>query len=309
MSAIDLKVAVGGLHLANPVMVASGTFGFGREYSRLGGSMNVGALGAVVVKGLSIEPRAGNSPPRTAETASGMLNSVGLENPGFESFVQDKLPWLRTIPAKVVVNIIGKTVEEYTRLASMLDGVDGVDALEVNISCPNVKRGGMAFGSDPEQAFEVAQGVRESTSKPVLVKLSPNVTDIVAIAKRVADTGIDGLTLINTLLGMAIDYRTGNPLLGNVIGGLSGPAIRPVAVRMVFEVHQALDIPVVGCGGITCYQDAVEFMRAGACAVQVGSVTFRNPLAAMEILEGLEDFMSRDGLKSPMDLVGTVRQT
>jgi dihydroorotate dehydrogenase (NAD+) catalytic subunit len=306
MSAVDLRVSVGALELANPIMVASGTFGFGKEYTRLSPPMDVGRLGALVTKGLSLEPRKGNPAPRTAETAAGMLNAVGLENPGFEAFVRDKLPWLRSIDAKVIVNIFGAEVREYAELAGLLDTLDGVDALEVNISCPNVKKGGMAFGADAELAAEVASKVRQNTSKPVLVKLSPNVTDIVAIAERVARTGVDGLTLINTLKGMAIDPLSGRPLLGNVMGGLSGPAIRPVAVRMVYEVCQALEVPVVGCGGITVWQDAVEFMRAGACAVQVGSVTFRNPLASLEILDGLEGYLSAHRHSSPSDLVGTV---
>jgi dihydroorotate dehydrogenase (NAD+) catalytic subunit len=237
-----------------------------------------------------------------------MLNAVGLQNPGVEAFLSDKLPWLAQRRCAVVVNIFGDTVEEYAELARRLDGAQGVHALEVNISCPNVKSGGMAFGTDPRTAAEVAGAVRASTAKPVLVKLSPNVTDIVEIAGRVAETGIDGLTLINTLRGMAIDYRSGRFLLGNRVGGLSGPAIRPVAVRMVYEVHRALSIPIVGCGGIARFQDAIEFLRAGACAVQVGSATFRNPGTALEVLEGLQRFVAETGLGSCQELVGRVHE-
>jgi dihydroorotate dehydrogenase (NAD+) catalytic subunit len=303
MTTTDLGVRIGGLELSNPVMVASGTFGFGEEYAPL---MDVNALGGLVTKGVSLEPRKGNPAPRTAETPAGMLNSVGLENPGLESFLQDKVPWLGSIRPAVVVNIFGSTAKEYGELARRLDTVEEVDALEVNISCPNVKQGGITFGSDPDQAREVSQRVRDATSKPVLVKLSPNVTDIVEIAARVAGTAIDGLTLINTLRGLALDYRTGQPLLGSGIGGLSGPAIRPVAVRAVYEVASEVDVPVVGCGGIVCWQDAVEFMRAGAHAVQVGSATFRNPSTAIEVIEGLKKYLTDTGCLSAGELVGKV---
>lgn len=305
MRACDLNTRIGGLHLANPVMVASGTFGYGREYADL---VDVERLGAVVVKGVSLAPRAGNPAPRTVETPAGMLNAVGLENPGLEAFIHDKLPWLAGLATRVVVNIFGDTVEDYAALAARLDDLEGVDGLEVNISCPNVRQGGIAFGSDPDTAARVARAVREKTNKPVLVKLTPNVTDLVAIAERVAATGVDGLTLINTLRGMAIDPVTGRFMLANRIGGLSGPAIRPVAVRAVYEVAAAVDIPVVGCGGIAGWRDAVELMRAGACAVQVGSVTFRNPQACVQILEGLEAFLRESGHAACRELVGSVHR-
>ncbi len=300
----DMTTTIGNLVLENPVMVASGTFGFGEEYD---GLMNVEALGAIVTKGISLEPRAGNPAPRTAETPCGLINSVGLQNPGLEGFVEDKLPWLQTISPKVVVNILGDSVDEYKTLARELDRVQGVDALEVNISCPNVEHGGMAFGADSQTAKQVALAVRGATDKPVLVKLSPNVTDLVRIALAVESAGIDGLTLINTISAMAIDYATGKPRLGNVTGGLSGPAIRPVAVRAVFEVSRACKIPIVGCGGIVCWQDAVEFMRAGAVSVQVGSATFRNPSSANDVLKGLENFLSDINCSSCRELVGTVK--
>ena len=301
---MNLSVSLGRLKLANPIMVASGTFGFGEEYSDL---IDIDALGAIVTKGTSLEPRKGNPAPRTAETPAGMLNSVGLENPGIDVFIKDKLPWLGEAKPAVIVNIIGSTISDYAEISARLNAEVGVDALEVNISCPNVSAGGIAFGSDAQAAAEVSRVVRQQTDKPVLVKLTPNVTDIVEIAARVAETGINGLTLINTIKGLALDYRTGKPLLGNGIGGLSGPAIRPVAVRAVFEVCQAVDIPVVGCGGIVKWPDAVEFFRAGACAIQVGSATFRNPGAALEILDGLKEYMAQIGCTSVGDLVGTVQ--
>jgi dihydroorotate dehydrogenase (NAD+) catalytic subunit len=304
MSTVDLEVSIGRLTLRNPVMVASGTFGYGSEYA---GLVDVNALGAIVTKGISLRPTDGNPAPRTVETPSGLLNAIGLQNPGFEVFARDKMPYLRTLRAKTIVNFFGSTVEDYAELAGRLDSVEGVDALEVNISCPNIKKGGLAFGSDPATAAGVARAVRERTGKPVLVKLSPNVTDIVPIARAVADTGVDGITLINTLRGMAIDYRSGRALLGNVIGGLSGPAIRPVAVRAVYEVAQAVKVPIVGCGGIVGWRDAVEFLRAGACALQVGSATFRKPAAAVEVLQGLEAFLKEAGHAAVGDLVSTVK--
>jgi dihydroorotate dehydrogenase (NAD+) catalytic subunit len=300
---VDMAVAIGRLRLANPIIVASGTFGYGEEYASL---VDVDSLGALVTKGVSLLPRQGNPAPRIAETPSGMLNSIGLQNPGIEVFIQEKLPWLRGLKTQVIVNILGNTIEEYAALAKRLDTVEGVDALEVNISCPNVNRGGIAFGSDPASASDVAQQVRAHTGKPVLVKLSPNVTDLVAVAVRVAETGVDGLTLINTVRGMAIDYRTGRPLLGNVIGGLSGPAIRPIAVRAIYEVSKAVDVAIVGSGGVVEWRNAVEFMRAGASAVQVGSANFRNPKAAIEVLHGLSDYLKQNSHLSARELVKTV---
>ncbi len=299
----DMTTHIGKLVLDNPVMVASGTFGFGEEYD---GLMDVRALGAIVTKGISLEPRVGNPAPRTAETPCGMINSVGLQNPGLRGFVEHKLPWLKEVPCKVVVNILGDTVEEYATLARELDGVPGVDAMEVNISCPNVEHGGMTFGSDPQTARRVAEAVRAETDKPVLVKLSPNVTSIVQVAEAVITAEIDGLTLINTISAMAIDYATGKPLLGAITGGLSGPAIKPVAVRAVFEVARACETSIVGCGGIASWQDAVEFIRAGASAVQVGSATFRSPSSAVRVIDGLRGFLSHIDCSSCRELVGKV---
>jgi len=299
----DLSVRVGPLLLENPVMTASGTFGFGTEYRSL---MDVEALGAVVTKGVSLQPRPGNRPPRIWETPSGMLNSVGLENPGLEEFLRVKLPALAGMRPRVIVNIFGASVEEFSELAARLEEQPRVDGLEVNISCPNVSRGGVAFGAHPQLAAEVTAAVRRRTRKALLVKLTPNVTDLTEIARRVAEAGADGLTLINTLRAMAIDWRTGRVRLGNVIGGLSGPAIRPVAVRAVYEVSRTVKIPLVGCGGICTWQDAVEFFRAGASAVQVGSATFRNPRAANEVLLGIEKFLTDEGMQSIGQLVGRV---
>lgn len=299
----DLRVQLGRLALANPVMVASGTFGFGREYEHL---LDLQRLGAIVTKGLSLQPRRGNPAPRIAETPAGLLNSIGLENPGLAVFLEEKLPWLRRQQPAVVVNIFGTTVAEYAELAARLDAVAGVDALEVNISCPNVKRGGLAFGADAGAAAEVAAAVRQATGKPVLVKLTPNVTDIVAIARRVAERGVDGLVLINTLRGMAIDINSRRPRLGNIIGGLSGPAIRPVAVRAVYEVAREVEVPLVGCGGICGWQDAVEFFLAGARAVQVGSATFRRPDTAVEVVRGIEQFLGQTGRSSVGELYGAM---
>ena len=300
---VDMGVRIGRLALKNPIMTASGTFGFGVEYE---GLMDVGALGAIVTKGISLEPRLGNPAPRIAETPAGLLNAVGLQNPGLEGFVEDKLPWLRQAGPAVVVNILGDRVEDYASLARQLDALDGVDALEVNISCPNVAAGGIAFGSDPSAAAEISAAVVENTTRPVLVKLSPNVTDLVAIAKAVAAQRVDGLTLINTLRGMAIDPHTGEARLGNGIGGLSGPAIRPIAVRAIYEVHQEVELPIVGCGGLMTALDAVEFLRAGASAVQVGSATFRRPDAAIEVLSGLRAFCQEQQLDACSLLSGAV---
>jgi len=297
----DLSVRLGRLALRNPVLTASGTFGFGEEYAPV---MEVERLGGICTKGLSLQPRSGNPGPRLAETPAGMLNAIGLQNPGLERFARDILPRVRALGPAIVVNIFGSTVEEYETLAARLDALPGIAALEVNISCPNVSCGGMAFGADPAVAAEVSRRVRAATRLPVLVKLSPNVTDIVAVARAVAATGVDGLTLINTLKGTTIDPLTGRFRLGNRFGGLSGPAIRPVAVRMVAEVRQALDIPIVGAGGIVTWEDALEFIWAGANAVQVGSATFREPGAAVGVVEGLARFCRDRGVARLQDLAG-----
>ncbi|NOX80066.1 MAG: dihydroorotate dehydrogenase [Deltaproteobacteria bacterium] len=301
---VDLRVRIGALHLRNPVLTASGTFGYGRELTAF---VNPARLGGIVVKGISLAPRPGNPPPRVVETACGMLNAIGLENVGVERFISDKLPFLRQTGTRVIVNILGDTVEEYGRLAGRLAGVEGIDALEVNISCPNVKKGGVAFGTVPETAAAVTRAVRAAADVPVIVKLSPNVTDIAVIARAVEDAGADAVSLINTLLGMAIDSRSRKPCLANVVGGLSGPAIKPVALRMVWQVARAVAIPVIGIGGIATAEDALEFLLAGATAVQVGTANFYRPWAGEEIIDGIRDFLRQEGEPAVRNIIGQVR--
>ena len=298
---INLAVNIGGIKMKNPVTTASGTFGFGPEYGRI---INLNRLGAIVVKGTTLLPREGNPTPRIAETPSGMLNAIGLQNPGVDSFIREALSFLRDYDLPVIVNIAGDTVEDYAKLAGILDRAGGVAGIEVNISCPNVKKGGLQFGSDPESAAEVIRNVRQATSLPVIAKLSPNVTSIVAVAEKVAGAGADALSMINTLLGMAIDIKARRPVLGNIMGGLSGPAVRPVAVRAVWQVYQAVKLPIIGMGGITCAADALEFIMAGATAVAVGTANFVNPRATAEVLEGIERFMDENGIKDIAELVG-----
>ena len=293
---MNLSTSIGPLELANPVLLASGTCGYGAELSDL---LDLNSLGGIVVKGISLEPRAGNPPPRVMETPCGLLNAIGLENVGVDAFVEKKLPWLRKQEdTRVIVNILGNSVADYAEIAGRLDGVSGIDALEVNISCPNVKEGGVAFGTDPAVAAEVTRAVRAATSLPVIVKLSPNVTDITVVARAVEDAGADAISLINTLLGMKIDIQQQRPFLANTFGGLSGPAIMPVALRMVWQTVRAVNIPVVGIGGISTWQDAVEFLMAGACAVQAGTATLVNPSASMEIVAGIRDFMEQRGIEN-----------
>ncbi len=304
MTIPDLSVDIGGLRLQNPVMTASGTFGYAMEFKSL---IDLDRLGGVIVKGLSLEPTKGNPPPRIVETDCGMLNAIGLENVGVEAFIQKKVPFLSKLKIPVLANIYGHTVEAYSCLAQRLDEVDALAGIEINISCPNVKQGGVAFGTDALMAHQVVQAVRRKYKGYMLVKLSPNVTDITQIARSVADAGADGISLINTLTGMAIDIDSRKPKIANITGGLSGPAIRPVAVRMVWQVARAVNVPVVGIGGITCAEDALEFIIAGATAVQVGTVNFVNPRATMEIIDGLTHYLESRGIKSVKELIGTVR--
>lgn len=304
-SSPDLSVQLGNLTLANPVMTASGTFGYAREFA---GLVQLDRLGAVAVKGISLEPRPGNPPPRVVETASGMLNAIGLENVGVDRFIAEKMPFLRQCACRVVVNILGDSIEEYALLAEKLTGVDGIDALEINISCPNVKKGGVAFGTVPEMAAAVTRAVKQATDLTVIVKLSPNVTDIVTMAKAVAESGADALSLINTLIGMAIDVRSRRPKLANIIGGLSGPAIKPVALRMVWQVASAVSIPVIGIGGIGTAEDAIEFLLAGATAVQVGTANFYNPSATEQIIDGISAYLHEQGESSVRSIIGSLRR-
>ena len=300
----DLRVRIATLELRNPVMTASGTFGYGREFSQL---VELGQLGAIIVKGISLRPRSGNPPPRIVETACGLLNAIGLENVGVDRFIVQKMPFLRKTTTPVIVNVLGDTVEEYGEIARRLDGVEGISGLEVNISCPNVKKGGVAFGTVPEMAAMVTREVRQATRLPVIIKLSPNVTDIVCMARAVEEAGADAVSLINTLIGMAIDPVSRTPLLANGIGGLSGPAIKPVALRMVWQVAGAVSIPVIGIGGISTTDDALEFLLAGATAVQVGTANFYDPSTLERIILGINDYLQQQGERAVGDIIGTLK--
>ena len=300
-----LEVELFGVKFDNPVWTASGTFGFGLEYAPF---VDLNRVGAVCVKGLSVKPREGNPPPRIWETPCGMLNAIGLQNPGVDYFVEEIVPKLKEYRCRVIANVYGSTEEEYESVVKALRGVDGVDAIELNVSCPNVKKGGLAFGVDPVECAKLTERVKRVSDKPVIVKLSPNVTDPVAIAKAVESAGADAISAINTLLGMAIDVRKRKPKLKNRFGGLSGPAIKPVAVRIVYQVSKAVSVPVIGIGGISTWEDAVEFFLAGASAVQVGTANFYNPKAVEEILEGLEGYLKEMGYSSVSDLVGDLRE-
>lgn len=299
----DLRVKIGPLELRNPVLTASGTFGYAKEFEPF---VNLNQLGGIIVKGISLEPRPGNPPPRIVETACGMLNAIGLENVGVDRFIREKMPYLRTLAAPLFVNILGDSVEEYRELARRLDEVPGISGMEINISCPNVKHGGVAFGSSPEMAGAVTKAVRSATKLPVFVKLSPNVSDISLMAKAVEAEGADAVSLINTLIGMAINVETRRPRLANIIGGLSGPAIKPIALRMVWQTARAVSIPVIGIGGIGTAEDAVEFLLAGASAVQVGTANFYDPSAAEKIISGLEAYLQRHGEERISTLIGAL---
>lgn len=301
---MDLSVDIGGVQLANPVMTASGTFGYAAEYKEL---VNLNQLGGIIVKGLSLEPSTGNPMPRVVETPCGLLNAVGLENVGLKVFIRDKLPFLQTLKTPVFINIYGKQVEEYGELATAVNSFDGIAGVEVNISCPNVTAGGAAFGVDPNAARAVVRQVRQCTSKHVMVKLSPNVTDIVEIALAVEEAGADSLSLINTLTGLAIDSETFTPMLANVTGGLSGPAIKPVALRMVWQVARNVGIPVIGIGGIATAADALEFIIAGASAVQVGTATLVDPDCLGKMVTGISDFLKRKKIASIQDIRGRLK--
>ncbi|MBQ4095537.1 MAG: dihydroorotate dehydrogenase [Oscillospiraceae bacterium] len=299
----NLKVSVAGVEFKNPIIPASGAFGYGREYEQF---YPLSILGGISVKGTTLHRREGNPPPRVAETPSGMLNSVGLQNGGAEKFLNYELPNLATKDTRIIANIAGATVEECAQLAGMMNGT-AVDMVELNISCPNVKHGGAAFGTNPVTAAEITAAVRKATDKPLMVKLSPNVTDITEIAKAVEAAGADAVSLINTLLGMRIDIKTGRPILKNNVGGLSGPAVFPIAVRMVWQVYNAVNIPIVGMGGIATAEDVIEMMMAGAKAVQIGAALFSDPFALVKIIEGLNEYCDANGIKNLADITGTVK--
>ncbi len=299
----DISTQVGSLHLKNPVMAASGTFGYGQEYGDL---IDNSVLGALVTKGISLLPSIGNPSPRIVETPSGMLNAIGLQNVGLEAFIAEKLPLLRKGSTPVIVNFYGNTVEQYVELAERLSAVEGIAALEANISCPNIKQGGIAFGTDPRMAGEITERIRAVTRLPLIVKLTPNVTDIAQIASSVEQGGADAVSLINTLTGMVIDPATRKPVLANVTGGLSGPAIRPLALRMVWQVCQAVRIPVIGLGGIMNANDALQFLIAGACAVQVGTGLFVDPSIPENIVAGIEEYMTVHGFERLEQVIGSL---
>ena len=298
---VNLSVDVAGMALRNPIMTASGTFGYGAEFAPY---MDLQSIGAIVTKGLSLRPQAGNDTPRIVETPAGMLNAIGLQNVGIDAFIEKKVPFLRTVNTPCIANFFGNTVEEYAEMARRLDAIPEVAGLEMNISCPNVKCGGIQFGSDPASAATVVAACRAVCNKPLIVKLSPNVTDVVAMARACVDAGADSLSLINTLVGMAIDVKTRRPVLANTTGGLSGPAIKPVALRMVWQVAQAVKVPLIGIGGIMSATDVVEFLLAGATAVQVGTASFVTPGIAQTIAEDLEQWMQANGVHDVRELIG-----
>ncbi|MDD4775623.1 MAG: dihydroorotate dehydrogenase [Syntrophomonas sp.] len=297
----NLAVDLGGIKMNNPVAVASGTFGYGREYEDY---LDIAAVGAVIVKGTTLEARLGNPPPRIIETPAGMLNAIGLENPGVEVFLHDHLPYLRDKGVTVIANLAGNSIEDYAAVSACLEGHAGIAGIELNISCPNVKKGGLQFGTDPWMVQQVVAAVKKETSLPVMPKLSPNVTNIVEIAHAAREGGADALSMINTLMGMAIDVEHRRPVLTNIFGGLSGPAIKPVALRMIYQVHREMDIPILGGGGIMNARDALEFILAGASAVSIGTGNFVNPRAAFDVLKGIQDYMQVYGVQRIADLVG-----
>ena len=298
-----MAVDVGGLVIKNPVMTASGTFGYGEEYAPY---LDLNRLGAIIVKGISLKPRAGNPPPRIMETPCGMLNTIGLENPGVNAFVNEKLPFLRQFNMAVVVNIFGETLDEFKRVTEILSGATGINGIEVNISCPNVIKGGMVFGTDPDMAYEVTKEVKHLTDLPVIVKLTPNVTDICLIAESVEEAGADAISMINTLTGMSVDIEKRTPHLRNITGGLSGPAIKPIALRMVWQVAKRVEIPVIGIGGIMSACDALEFLIVGARAIQIGTANFINPHATIDIIDGIEDYLMKHDCPDINELIGTL---
>lgn len=300
----NLKVEIGELEMKNPVMVASGTFGYGDVYKDI---VPIDRLGGIVVKGITLRPKVGTPPPRIVETPCGMLNAIGMENIGVEAFIKEKLPPLREFDTKIIVNVCGERPEEYVEVVRWLDGESGVDGVEVNISCPNLQKGGMLFGQDPSLTYEVISMVRKATHLPLIAKLTPNVTDIRPIARAAVEGGADALSLINTVLGMAIDLDRKRPILGNVTGGLSGPAIKPIALRMVYEVRGEIDVPLIGQGGIMDTRDAIEFIMTGATAVAIGTSNFVNPRSSLEVIEGIERYLIEEDIEDIAELIGVIR--
>jgi dihydroorotate dehydrogenase (NAD+) catalytic subunit len=299
----QLAVELNGLKLKNPVIAASGTFGYGLEYKEL---MDLNRLGGIVVKGISLWEEKGNAAPRIYETPAGMLNAIGLQNVGVHNFLKEKLPQLKIFNTAIIVNIWGRTIDDYVKVAEQLSHAEYIDALEVNISCPNIKQGGMSFGQDEKMTYQLVKAVKKATQLPLIVKLTPNVTNPVPIAQSAEDAGAHSISLINTLLGMVIDIETKKPVLSNITGGLSGPAIRPVALRMVWQVASAVSIPVIGLGGIASAEDALQFLIAGAQAVQIGSANFRDPLTCLKVIEGIEAFLIKNNFQDINQLIGTI---
>ncbi|HXK59393.1 MAG TPA: dihydroorotate dehydrogenase [Acidobacteriota bacterium] len=303
-STVNLAVEISGIRFKNPVLTASGTFGYGLEFAQF---FDISRLGGFCTKGLSLLPMPGNPPGRIVETPAGMLNAIGLENVGIDCFIREKLPLIEHYDTHVIANILGKSVDEFAELARRLDPFPKISGLELNISCPNIKEGGIQFGHNPTMASQVVTAVKRATTKPVWVKLSPNVTDITVVARACQEAGADALTLVNTFVGMSIDVNKRRPMLSNVTGGLSGPAIRPLAVRLVYQVARAVKgIPLVGIGGIMCARDALEFIIAGATAVQVGTANFTDPLAALKVIDGLEEFCRKQGISDIRELIGSI---
>ena len=300
----DLSVKIGRITLKNPVIVASGTFGFGEEYEDF---FDLSRLGAIITKGISLKPMEGNPPPRIFETEGGIINSIGLQNPGFQDFVKDKLPYYKRIKSHLIVNFFGNTQKEYMELARRFDGVPEISGLEMNISCPNIKKGGIVFGSNPQMAYRLVHKVRKSTKLTLIVKLSPNVTDIALMAKSAEEGGADAVSLVNTFRAMAVNIHTKKPELGNIIGGLSGPVIKPIALRMVWEANQAVKIPIIGMGGIMKAEDAIEFILVGASAVQIGSANLINPRVAIEVIDGIKKYLIENRINRVKKLTGLFR--
>ena len=301
MPTCDLTVKIGKMILKNPVIVSSGTFGFGEEFEDF---FDLNHLGAIISKGISLTPMMGNPPPRIFETEGGIINSIGLQNPGFQAFIKNKLPYYRNLKTHLIINFFGKSQREYIELARRFDSVPGISGLEMNISCPNIKRGGIVFGTDPQMAYRLVQAVRKATTLTLIVKLSPNVTDIALMAKSVEEGGADAVSLVNTFRAMAINIYTRKPELGNIIGGLSGPAIKPIALRMVWEVNQAVHIPIIGMGGIMNAEDAIEFILVGASAIQIGTANLINPKTGIEVIHGIKKYLNQNKINRIQKLIG-----
>jgi dihydroorotate dehydrogenase (NAD+) catalytic subunit len=297
----DLSVTIGKIRLRNPVIVSSGTFGFGEEFEDF---FDLNHLGAIVTKGISLKPMKGNPPPRIFETEGGIINSIGLQNPGFQEFIKNELSYYKDLKTHLIINFFGNTQKEYIELARRFDRIPGISGLEMNISCPNIKRGGIVFGTNPHMAYRLVQAVRKATTLTLIVKLSPNVTDIALMAKSVEDGGADAVSLVNTFRAMAVNIHTRKPELGNVIGGLSGPAIKPIAIRMVWEVSQAVQIPIVGMGGIMSAEDAIEFILVGASAIQIGTANLIDPKTGIKVIHGIRKYLIRNKIGCIQKLIG-----